>query len=80
MLRKEIPISCFAEWTPIILIYGVKMTMKIIINRNMKPQDRARLDNATAAAERNAANIDYLAMMSDIDIPTEEGYDNESEV
>lgn len=54
--------------------------MKIIINRNMKPQDRARLDNATAAAERNAANIDYLAMMSDIDIPTEEGYDNESEV
>ena len=62
------------------MIYGVKMTMKIIINRNMKPQDRARLDNATAAAERNAANIDYLAMMSDIDIPTEEGYDNESEV
>jgi len=34
--------------------------------------ERARLDNAEAAAFKNAANIDYLSMMSDIEIPTEE--------
>lgn len=31
-------------------------------------------------AENNQANIDYLAMMSDIEIPTEEDEDHESEI
>ncbi len=40
-------------------------------------KERADLDNAKAdiaalnsAAEKTAANIDYIAMMSDVDIPT----------
>lgn len=46
--------------------------MQIIINRGMSPMERARLDNAEAAAVKDAANIDYISMMSDIEIPTEE--------
>ena len=53
------------------------MVMQIIINRGMSPTERARLDNAEAAAFRNAANIDYISMMSDIEIPTEEEQDDE---
>lgn len=34
--------------------------------------ERARLDNAEAAAVKNAATIDYISMMSDIEIPTKE--------
>ena len=32
----------------------------------------AALENAEAQAVRNAANIDYIAMMADVEIPTEE--------
>ena len=35
---------------------------------------------AKSQALTNAANADYIAMMSDIDIPTEEVLENESEV
>lgn len=35
---------------------------------------------AKAQALTNEANIGYIAMMSDIDIPTEEVKENESEV
>ena len=38
----------------------------------MDLREKAELENATASAERNAANIDYIAMMADIDIPTED--------
>lgn len=31
-------------------------------------------------AESNAANIDYIAMMTDVEIPTEEDESNESEI
>lgn len=31
-------------------------------------------------AETNAANIDYIAMMTDVEIPTEEDTNNESEI
>ena len=34
--------------------------------------ERAMLENAKAQAEQNAANIDYIAMMTDVEIPTEE--------
>ena len=41
----------------------------------------AALENAEAQAVRNAANIDYIAMMADVKIPTEEeGGNNESEI
>ena len=69
--------SCCSEWMPIITACGVK-NVKIIINKGMSPKDRADLDNAQAAAQRNADLIEYLAMMSDIEIPTdEEGSENE---
>lgn len=38
--------------------------------RNLKEQ--ADFENAKAQAEKNKANLDYVAMMADIDIPTEE--------
>lgn len=34
--------------------------------------DRAMLENAKAQAEQNKANIDYIAMMTDVEIPIEE--------
>jgi hypothetical protein len=57
--------------------------MKMKINRRtMNPADQAALENAEAQAEVNKANIDYLAMMTDIEIPTEEmeGMNDESEI
>lgn len=52
-------------------VYGVKI-MQIIINKGMSPKDHARLDNAQASAQRNADLIEYLAMMADVEIPTDE--------
>ena len=40
--------------------------------RVMSPVDQARLENSETQAIRNAANIDYIAMMTDVEIPTEE--------
>ncbi len=49
--------------------------------RVMSPADQAELENAKAQAAKNAANIDYIAMMTDVEIPTEEEGDaDESEV
>lgn len=47
------------------------------------PAETARMENAVAQAAQNAAIIDYLAMMTDVEIPTEEGMeesDDEPEV
>ena len=46
--------------------------------RLLKAQHDA--DLAAMESARNAANIDYLAMMSDIEIPTEEVQGNVPEV
>ena len=43
-----------------------------IRRRTLPIDEQARLENAQAQAEINAANIDYIAMMADIEIPTEE--------
>ena len=53
-----------------------------INRRTMSPADQIVLENAEAQTEVNKANIDYLAMMADIDIPTEEpeGTNDESEI
>lgn len=53
--------------------------MATIIRRGVSPQDQARQDNAAAMAQRNADIIEYLAMMADIEIPSEED-SNEQEV
>lgn len=62
---------CQSENFKITTVYEVKI-MKIIINKGMSPKDRAKLDNAQAAAQRNADLIEYLAMMTDVEIPTDE--------
>ena len=46
----------------------------------MSPAEMARLENSEAQAEVNKANIDYIAMMTDVEIPTEEDENNESEI
>lgn len=46
--------------------------MAIIKHNKIGLYEQALLENASADAIRNAANIDYLAMMADIEIPTEE--------
>lgn len=51
--------------------------MVLIRKSGMTPKEKSELENAEAAAAKNAANIDYLAMMSDIEIPTEEEMNDE---
>ena len=52
----------------------------LVKKRVMSPADQAALENAEAQAAKNAANIDYIAMMTDVEIPTEEVNEDESEV
>ena len=45
------------------------------------PAEKAEMENAKATVEANRAYIDYIAMMADIEIPTEEGgYTDEPEI
>lgn len=53
--------------------------MSIFTRNKMDLHEKAMLENAEADNARNAANIDYIAMMVDVEIPTEEE-ENESEV
>lgn len=43
-----------------------------IIRSQLSPAERASIDNAIAQEKQNAANIDYIAMMTDTEIPTED--------
>lgn len=54
----------------------------ILKRRTMTPAELAALENAEAQAAKNAASIDYIAMMADVEIPTEEegGMQDESEI
>lgn len=54
--------------------------MATVIRRGVSPQDQAMQDNAIAMAQKSADYIEYIAMMADIDIPSEEGEANEQEV
>lgn len=54
--------------------------MKIIRNK-MSPKDKKEQENAIAQAEVNRANIEYIAMMSDVELDTEsEGAEDEQEI
>ena len=54
--------------------------MKIIRNK-MSPKDKKEQENAISQAEINRANIEYIAMMSDVELETEsEGEENEQEI
>lgn len=44
----------------------------ILKRRTMTPAEMAALENAEAQAAKNAASIDYIAMMADVEIPTED--------
>ena len=46
--------------------------MALITKNKMDLHEKAMLENAEADNAKNAANIDYIAMMADIEIPTEE--------
>lgn len=48
-----------------------------VIRRGTTPQDRAMQDNAIAMAQRNADILEYIAMMTDVEIPSEEDSINE---
>ena len=43
-----------------------------IIRRGTTPQEQAMQDNAIAMSQRNADIIEYIAMMADVEIPSEE--------
>lgn len=54
--------------------------MKVIINK-LSPKDRKEQENAIAQAEINRANIEYIAMMSDVELEVEsEVAEDEQEV
>ena len=49
--------------------------MQIIIVKG-DIRDKRDLENATATNETLKANLDYVAMMADVDMPTEVGENN----
>jgi|GEM_PF-3990067 len=49
--------------------------MQIIIIKG-DIRDKRALENAAAANATLKANLDYVAMMTDVEIPTEEGDEN----
>lgn len=46
--------------------------MNVIINK-LSPKDRKEQENAIAQAEINRANIEYIAMMSEVELDVESG-------
>lgn len=52
-----------------------------IIRSKMSPKDKKEQENANSQAEINRANIEYIAMMSDVELDTESGgEENEQEI
>lgn len=54
--------------------------MDLFRRTGIPPKETAELENAQAAAQKNADLIEYIAMMTDVEIPTEEEADHEQEV
>ena len=52
------------------------------MTKGIAPEARAEQDNAIAMAQRNADIIEYIAMMADVEIPTDDegGMNDEPEV
>ena len=53
--------------------------MSTVIRRGVSPQEQALRDNAIAVSQKNADLIEYLAMMTDVDIPTNEMEESNNE-
>lgn len=49
------------------------------IDRKMGVRERIAMERAAAQAAQNAANIEYIAMMSDIDLDIDESEDLDDE-
>ena len=49
--------------------------VNVLVKNHLNLADRADLENATADTVNLKALVDYLAMMCDVEIPTEEGND-----
>lgn len=47
-----------------------------IQKKNMTLPEKAEMENAIAREEKNRADIDYIAMMTDVDIDEEEAEDD----
>lgn len=50
------------------------------LKSNLTPQERVELDNLRATAAKNQADLEYLAMMTDVELDTGEDAVVESEV
>lgn len=50
----------------------MEVVMALVTQTQMDITQRRSLENAAAESARNAAMIDYVAMMADVDIPTGE--------
>ena len=46
--------------------------MATVIRRGVDPQEQAMRDNAIAMAQKNADIIEYIAMMTDVEIPSDD--------
>ena len=54
--------------------------MNVIINK-LSPKDRKEQENAIAQAEINRSNIEYIAMMSNVELDVEsEAIEDEQEI
>lgn len=51
--------------------------MATVIRRGTTPQEQAMRDNAIAMSQKNADIIEYIAMMTDVEIPSEEETDEQ---
>ena len=51
-----------------------------IIKLKLALRERAALERATAQAAKNTADIDYIAMMTDVELPEEDTEDAQQEV
>jgi hypothetical protein len=52
-----------------------------LIKSKQSPKDRKEQENAISQAEINRANIEYIAMMADVELDIEsEGEENEQEI
>ena len=58
-------------WTNSILTYGGK-TMKSIFEKVFDLVSRRKVERLQAEMNRQQAQTDYIAMMTDVEIPTEE--------
>ena len=52
-----------------------------VIKNTQSPKDRKEQENAISQAEINRSNIEYIAMMSDVELDTRsEGVEDEQEI